>query len=128
MRACKTICKQANQFYIKGDTTMQETKPQMSHTALMDALVGANEIIEDLSERLDKAEQRAEALLNVLEKTEQELKTAKEQSIKLGKINTRYEFMQLAIASYREGEIKADDFIKKITAYDDKGWIIHKEQ
>ena len=38
---------------------MQETKPQMSHTALMDALVGANEIIEDLSNRLDKAEQSA---------------------------------------------------------------------
>ena len=106
---------------------MQETKPQMSHTALMDALVGANEIIEDLSERLDNAEQRAEALLNVLEKTEQELKAEKEQSIKLGKINSRYEFIQLVLAQYREGEIKADDFIKKITAYDDKGWEIHKE-
>lgn len=106
---------------------MQETKPQMSHTALMDALVGANEIIEDLSNRLDKAEQRAEALLNVLEKTEQELKAEKEQSIKLGKINTRYQFMQLVLAQYREGEIEADDFINKITAYDDKGWEIHKE-
>ncbi|WP_459882157.1 hypothetical protein [Campylobacter concisus] len=107
---------------------MQEVKPQMSHSALIDALVGANEIIEDLSNRLDNAEQRAEALLNVLEKTEQELKTAKEQSTKLGDINSRYEFMQLVLAQYREGEINADDFIKKITAYDDKGWIIHKEQ
>jgi len=36
----------------------------MSHTALTDALIGVNEIIEDLSNRLDKAEL--------------ELKTAKE--------------------------------------------------
>ena len=36
--------------------------------------------------------------------------------------------MQLVLAQYREGEIKADDFIKKITAYDDKKWGIHKEQ
>ena len=56
---------------------MQEVKPQMSHSALIDALVGANEIIEDLSNRLDNAEQRAEALLNVLEKTEQELRPQK---------------------------------------------------
>ena len=46
---------------------------RMSHTALTDALIGANEIIEDLSNRLDKAEL--------------ELKTAKEQSAKLGEIN-----------------------------------------
>lgn len=31
----------------------------MSHTALIDALIGANEIIEDLSNRLDKAEEGA---------------------------------------------------------------------
>lgn len=91
--------------------TSQEIS-QMSHTALTDALIGANEIIEDLSNRLDKAEL--------------ELKTAKEQSAKLGEINSRYQFIQLALAQYREGLIGADDFIKKITAYDDKGWEIVK--
>ena len=50
---------------------------QMSHTALTDALIGANEIIEDLSNRLDKAEESAEALLSALEKTEQEPKDRK---------------------------------------------------
>lgn len=100
---------------------------EMSHTILTEGLLEANKVINELSERLDKAEQSAEALLNVLEKTEQELKAEREQSIKLGEINSRYQFMQLAIASYREGLIDADDFIKKITAYDDKGWIIHKE-
>lgn len=85
---------------------------RMSHTALTDALIGANEIIEDLSNRLDKAEQ--------------ELKTAKEQSAKLGEINSRYQFIQLALAQYREGLIGADDLVKKITAYDDKGWEIAK--
>ena len=84
----------------------------MSHTALTDALIGANEIIEDLSSRLDRAEQ--------------ELKTAKEQNAKLGEINSRYQFIQLALAQYREGLISADDFAKKITAYDDKGWEIAK--
>ena len=53
---------------------------QMSHTALTDALIGANEIIEDLTSRLDRAEESAEALLSALEKAEQELKTAKEQN------------------------------------------------
>ena len=91
--------------------TSQEIS-QMSHTALTDALIGANEIIEDLSNRLDKAEL--------------ELKTAKEQSAKLGEINSRYQFIQLTLAQYREGLISADDFIKKITAYDDKGWEIAK--
>ena len=91
--------------------TSQEIS-QMSHTALTDALIGANEIIEDLSNRLDKAEL--------------ELKTAKEQSAKLGGINSRYQFIQLTLAQYREGLISADDFIKKITAYDDKGWEIVK--
>ena len=90
----------------------QQEISQMSHTALTDALIGANEIIEDLSNRLDKAEL--------------ELKTAKEQSAKLGEIKSRYEFMQLVLAQYREGLISADDFIKKITAYDDKGWEIVK--
>ena len=85
---------------------------RMSHTDLTDALIGANEIIEDLSSRLDRAEQ--------------ELKTAKEQNAKLGEINSRYQFIQLALAQYREGLIGADDFIKKITAYDDKGWEIAK--
>ena len=85
---------------------------RMSHTALTDALIGANEIIEDLSNRLDKAEL--------------ELKTAKEQSAKLGEINSRYQFIQLALAQYREGLIGADDLVKKITAYDDKGWEIAK--
>ena len=99
---------------------------QMSHTALTDALIGANEIIEDLSNRLDKAEESAEALLSALEKTELELKTAKEQSAKLGEINSRYQFIQLALAQYREGLIGADDLVKKITAYDDKGWEIVK--
>ena len=91
--------------------TNQEVS-QMSHTALTDALIGANEIIEDLSSRLDRAEQ--------------ELKTAKEQNAKLGEINSRYQFIQLTLAQYREGLISADDFIKKITAYDDKGWEIVK--
>ena len=91
--------------------TSQEIS-QMSHTALTDALIGVNEIIEDLSNRLDKAEL--------------ELKTAKEQNAKLGEINSRYQFIQLALAQYREGLISADDFIKKITAYDDKGWEIVK--
>ena len=91
--------------------TSQEIS-QMSHTALTDALIGANEIIEDLSNRLDKAEL--------------ELKTAKEQSAKLGEINSRYQFIQLALAQYREGLIGADDLVKKITAYDDKGWEIAK--
>ena len=91
--------------------TSQEIS-QMSHTALTDALIGANEIIEDLSNRLDKAEL--------------ELKTAKEQSAKLGEINSRYQFIQLTLAQYREGLISADDFIKKITAYYDKGWEIVK--
>ena len=91
--------------------TSQEIS-QMSHTALTDALIGVNEIIEDLSNRLDKAEL--------------ELKTAKEQSAKLGEINSRYQFIQLTLAQYREGLISADDFIKKITAYDDKGWEIVK--
>ena len=91
--------------------TSQEIS-QMSHTALTDALIGANEIIEDLSSRLDRAEQ--------------ELKTAKEQNAKLGEINSRYQFIQLALAQYREGLISADDFAKKITAYDDKGWEIAK--
>nr|WP_314998489.1 hypothetical protein [uncultured Campylobacter sp.] len=91
--------------------TNQEVS-QMSHTALTDALIGANEIIEDLSSRLDRAEQ--------------ELKTAKEQNAKLGEINSRYQFIQLALAQYREGLISADDFAKKITAYDDKGWEIAK--
>ena len=99
---------------------------QMSHTALTDALIGANEIIEDLSSRLDRAEESAEALLSALEKAEQELKTAKEQNAKLGEINSRYQFIQLALAQYREGLISADDFAKKITAYDDKGWEIAK--
>ena len=85
---------------------------RMSHTALTDALIGANEIIEDLSNRLDKAEL--------------ELKTAKEQSAKLGEINSRYQFIQLALVQYREGLIGADDLVKKITAYDDKGWEIAK--
>ena len=49
----------------------------MSHTALIDALIGANEIIEDLSNRLDKAEESAEALLSALEKTELEPKDRK---------------------------------------------------
>jgi len=84
----------------------------MSHTALTDALIGANEIIEDLSSRLDKAEL--------------ELKTAKEQNAKLGEINSRYQFIQLALAQYREGLIGVDDLVKKITAYDDKGWEIAK--
>ena len=101
---------------------------QMSHTALTDALVGANEIIEDLSNKLDKAEESAEALLSALEKTEQELKTAKEQSAKLGEINSRYQFIQLALAQYREGLMGADDLVKKITAYDDKGWEIVKRR
>ena len=91
--------------------TSQEIS-QMSHTALTDALIGANEISEDLSNRLDKAEQ--------------ELKTIKEQSAKLGEINSRYQFIQLTLAQYREGLISADDFVKKITAYDDKGWEIVK--
>ena len=91
----------------------QQEVSKMSHTTLTDALIGANEIIEDLSNRLDK--------------TELELKTAKEQSAKLGEIKSRYEFMQLVLAQYREGLISADDFIKKITAYDDKGWEIAKE-
>ena len=91
--------------------TNQEVS-QMSHTALTDDLIGANEIIEDLSSRLDRAEQ--------------ELKTAKEQNAKLGEINSRYQFIQLALAQYREGLISADDFAKKITAYDDKGWEIAK--
>ena len=91
--------------------TNQEVS-QMSHTALTDALIGANEIIEDLSSRLDRAVQ--------------ELKTAKEQNAKLGEINSRYQFIQLALAQYREGLISADDFAKKITAYDDKGWEIAK--
>ena len=91
--------------------TNQEVS-QMSHTALTDALIGANEIIEDLSSRLDRAEQ--------------ELKTAKEQNAKLGEINSRYQFIQLALAQYREGLISADDFAKEITAYDDKGWEIAK--
>ena len=91
--------------------TNQEVS-QMSHTALTDALIGANEIIEDLSSRLDRAEQ--------------ELKTAKEQNAKLGEINSRYQFIQLALAQYREGLIGADDLVKKITAYDDKGWEIAK--
>ena len=85
---------------------------QMSHTALIDALIGANEIIEDLSNRLDKAEL--------------ELKTVKEQSAKLGEINSRYQFMQLVLAQYRGGLLGADDLVKKITAYDDKGWEIVK--
>ena len=85
---------------------------QMSHTALIDALIGANEIIEDLSNRLNKAEL--------------ELKTAKEQSAKLGEINSRYQFIQLTLAQYREGLISADDLVKKITTYDDKGWEIVK--
>ena len=85
---------------------------RMSHTALTDALIGANEIIE--------------ALLSALEKTEQELKTVKEQNAKLGEINSRYQFIQLALAQYREGLIGADDLVKKITAYDDKGWEIAK--
>lgn len=88
---------------------MQENT-QVSYSDLMDALNGANEIIEDLLNRLSIAEQ--------------ELKTLKEQ---YAKNNSRYEFMQLVLAEYREGEIEADDFIKKITAYDDKGWEIHKE-
>lgn len=88
---------------------MQENT-QVSYSDLMDALNGANEIIEDLLNRLSIAEQK--------------LKTLKEQYVKN---NSRYEFMQLVLAEYREGEIKADDFIKKITAYDDKGWEIHKE-
>ena len=92
--------------------TSQEIS-QMSHTALTDALIGANEIIEDLSNRLDKAEQSAEALLSALERSEQE-------------INSRYQFIQLALAQYREGLIGADDLVKKITAYDDKGWEIAK--
>ena len=54
------------------------------------------------------------------------LKTVKEQSAKLGEIEPRYEFMQLVLAQYREGLISADDFVKKITAYDDKGWEIVK--
>ena len=91
--------------------TSQEIS-QMSHTALTDALIGANEIIEDLSNRLDKAEL--------------ELKTAKEQSAKLGEINSRYQFIQLTLAQYREGLMGADDLVKKITAYDDKGWEIAK--
>jgi len=91
--------------------TSQEIS-QMSHTALTDALIGANEIIEDLSNRLDRAEQ--------------ELKTVKEQNAKLGEINSRYQFIQLALAQYREGLIGAGDFIKKITAYDDKGWEMAK--
>nr|WP_315063748.1 hypothetical protein [uncultured Campylobacter sp.] len=99
---------------------------QMSHTALIDALIGANEIIEDLSNRLDKAEESAEALLSALEKTELELKTVKEQSAKLGEINSRYQFMQLVLAQYRGGLLGADDLVKKITAYDDKGWEIVK--
>ena len=99
---------------------------RMSHTALTDALIGANEIIEDLSSRLDKAEESAEALLSALEKTELELKTAKEQNAKLGEIEPRYQFIQLALAQYREGLIGADDLVKKITAYDDKGWEIAK--
>lgn len=90
----------------------QQEISQMSHTALTDALIGANEIIEDLSNRLDKAEQ--------------ELKTAKEQNAKLGEINSRYQSIQLALAQYREGLIGADDLVKKITAYDDKGWEIAK--
>lgn len=98
----------------------------MSHTALIDALIGANEIIEDLSNRLDKAEESAEALLSALEKTEPELKTVKEQSAKLGEIDSCYQFIQLVLAQYREGLISADDFVKKITAYDDKGWEIVK--
>ena len=104
----------------------QQEISQMSHTALTDALIGANEIIEDLSNRLDKAEESAEALLSTLEKIELELKTVKEQSAKLGEIRSRYEFMQLVLAQYREGLISADDFVKKITAYDDKGWEIAK--
>ena len=99
--------------------TSQEIS-QMSHTALTDALIGANEIIEDLSNRLDKAEQSA------LERSEQELETAQEQNAKLGEINSRYQFIQLALAQYREGLIGADDLVKKITAYDDKGWEIAK--
>ena len=98
----------------------------MSHTALTDALIGANEIIEDLSNMLDKAEESTEALLSTLKNTELELKTVKEQSAKLGEINSRYQFIQLALAQYREGLISADDFVKKITAYDDKGWEIAK--
>lgn len=90
----------------------QQEISQMSHTALTDALIGANEIIEDLSNRLDKAEL--------------EIKTVKEQSAKLGEINSRYQFIQLVLAQYREGLIGADDFVKKITAYDDKGWEIVK--
>ncbi len=105
--------------------TSQEIS-QMSHTALTDALIGANEIIEDLSNRLDKAEQSAEALLSALERSEQELETAQEQNAKLGEINSRYQFIQLALAQYREGLIGADDLVKKITAYDDKGWEIAK--
>lgn len=90
----------------------QQEVSKMSHTALIDALIGANEIIEDLSNRLDKAEL--------------ELKTVKEQSAKLGEIKPRYEFIQLVLAQYRESLISADDFINKITAYDDKGWEIVK--
>ena len=105
--------------------TSQEIS-QMSHTALTDALIGANEIIEDLSNRLDKAEQSAEALLSALERSEQELETAQQQNAKLGEINSRYQFIQLALAQYREGLIGADDLVKKITAYDDKGWEIAK--
>lgn len=104
----------------------QQELSQMSHTALTDALIGANEIIEDLSNRLDKAEESVEALLSTLEKTELELKTVKEQSAKLGEINSRYQFIQLALAQYREGLISADGLVKKITAYDDKGWEIVK--
>ena len=74
---------------------MQENT-QVSYSDLMDALNGANEIIDDL--------------LNKLSIAEQELKTLKEQYVKN---NSRYEFMQLVLAEYREGEIKADDFIKK---------------